>query len=133
MQGQILQVPFFIAFLKVMGFLIGLMVGLNGCSGGVWNNPYPVQDNDKNILYATFESRPKHLYPVRSYSSNEYAIIANIYEPPLQYHYLKRPYTLVPLAATEVPKPVFLDTAGNRLPDDAPVEAIAHSMYEIRI
>jgi len=133
LQGQILQVPFFIAFLRVLGSLIGLMVGLNGCSGGVWNNPYPVQDNDKNILYATFESRPKHLDPVRSYSSNEYAIIANIYEPPLQYHYLKRPYTLVPLAATEVPKPVFLDTAGNRLPDDAPVEAIAHSMYEIRI
>jgi len=68
-----------------------------------------------------------------SYSSNEYAIIANIYEPPLQYHFLKRPYTLVPLTATEVPKPVFLDTAGNPLPEDAPVEAIAHSMYEIRI
>ena len=57
-----------------------------------WNNPYPVGDGEKNILYSSFDERPKHLDPIRSYSSNEYSIIANIYEPPLQYHYLKRPY-----------------------------------------
>ena len=65
-----------------------LLFGLTACNEGVWNNPYPREDNDGNILYASFESRPKHLDPVRAYSSNEYAIIANIYEPPVQYHYL---------------------------------------------
>ena len=106
---------------------------LNACGESVWNNPYPASDDEKNILYASFESRPKHLDPVRSYSANEYSIIANIYEPPFQYHYLKRPYALVPLTATEVPKPVYVDKSGEPLPSDAPIQTIAYSIYEIRI
>jgi oligopeptide transport system substrate-binding protein len=105
-------------------------------SGGVaasWNNPYPVADADKNILYTAFRERPKTLDPARAYSSNEYAIITQIYEPPFQYHYLKRPYTLVPLAATAVPKPVYLDRQEQRLPANAPVNGIAYSVYEIHI
>jgi len=98
-----------------------------------WNNPYPAGDGEKNILYSSFEERPKHLDPVRSYSSNEYSIIANIYEPPLQYHYLKRPYELVPLTATAVPVPYFLDDQENRLPPGAPDERVAWSIYDIEI
>jgi len=109
---------------------------LSACSpadDNPWNNPYPVGDGKKNILYSSFEERPKHLDPVRSYSSNEYSIIANIYEPPLQYHYLKRPYKLVPLTATAVPVPYFLDEKGNRLPPETPVESVAWSIYDIEI
>ena len=65
---------------------------LAGCTGSEWNNPYPKADAGKNILYSSFSERPKHLDPVQSYSENEYTFIANIYQPPLQYHYLKRPY-----------------------------------------
>jgi oligopeptide transport system substrate-binding protein len=32
-----------------------------------------------------------------------------VYEPPLQYHYLKRPYELAPLTALEVPRPVEIE------------------------
>jgi ABC-type transport system substrate-binding protein len=98
-----------------------------------WNNPYPSSLNGKNILFTSFSERPKHLDPVRSYSSNEYTFIAQIYEPPLQYHYLKRPYTLMPLSATEVPKPQYFDKNGNQLADDVAVDQIDHSIYEIKI
>ncbi len=98
-----------------------------------WNNPYPATDAGKNILYNAFRERPKHLDPARAYSSNEYEFIAQIYEPPFQYHYLKRPYTLVPLTAVAVPEPVYLDRQRQRLPHTAPASAIAYSVYEVRL
>ncbi len=98
-----------------------------------WNDPYPTGDAETNILYAAFRERPKTLDPARAYSSNEYSIIAQIYEPPFQYHYLKRPYTLVPLTATAIPAPVYLDRRGRPLPRNVSVAHIAYSVYEIHI
>ncbi len=103
------------------------------CSGRPWNNPYPPVDEGKNILYSSFEERPKHLDPARSYSENEAAFTAQIYEPPLQYHFLKRPYELVPLTVTDMPRPIYLDAEHRPLPNDASVEHIAYSVYDIRI
>ncbi len=103
-----------------------------GCSD-IWNNPYPGSDANAQVLYSAFSERPKHLDPARSYSSNEVEFTGQIYEPPLQYHFLKRPYTLIPLTAEAVPQPRYVDAAGNALPADAPVAAIAESVYEIRI
>ena len=108
---------------------LGLMAG---CSDN-WNNPYPGSQADANVLYSAFSERPKHLDPARSYSANEIEFTGQIYEPPLQYHFLKRPYTLVPLTAEAVPRPRYFDTAGKALPDDAPAASIAESAYEIRI
>lgn len=104
-----------------------------GACGGPWNNPYPPRDSGRNILYSAFTERPKHLDPVQSYAENEAVFTAQIYTPPLQYHYLKRPYQLVPLAATEVPHPEYRDSAGKRLPDSAPADRVAYSVYEVRI
>jgi ABC-type transport system substrate-binding protein len=98
-----------------------------------WNNPYPAAEAKANILYSAFRERPKTFDPARAYSSNEYLFIAQIYEPPFQYHYLKRPYTLVPLTAVSVPTPSYLDKLGRRLPSNAPAANIAYSVYEIRI
>ena len=106
-------------------WLAGLI--LTGCDMSEWNNPYPAAQRGKNILYASFEERPKHLDPVRSYSSNEYAFIGQIYEPPLQYHYLKRPYELMPLTATAMPEVRYFDAAGQQLPDNAAADLIASS------
>ena len=80
-----------------------------------------------------FPSDPSILIRCSPYAENEFAFIANIYQPPLQYHYLKRPYELIPFGATEVPKPVYLDAAGKPLPDSAPAERVAYSEYVIRI
>lgn len=103
------------------------------CGGQPWNMPYPAQDQQANVLYSTFEARPKHLDPARSYSSNEVEFTGQIYEPPLQYHYLDRPYRLIPLTAARLPEPYFLDAKGERLPVGAPVSAVAYSVYEIEI
>jgi ABC-type transport system substrate-binding protein len=84
-------------------FLLIHVVLLSSC-GGVWNSPYESGDSNKKILYSSFSSSPKHLDPARSYSSDEHVLIENIYEPPLQYHYLDRPYRLIPLTAKSVPE-----------------------------
>lgn len=106
---------------------------LAGCDGGLWNNPYPAQDAGQSILYTAFTERPKHLDPAQAYSENEYEFIANIYAPPLQYHYLKRPYQLVPLAASAMPAISYRDARGRPLSADAPAAQIAFSVYEIHI
>ncbi len=110
-----------------------VLLGLAGCSGGPWNNPYPASQRGQNILYSAFSERPKHLDPVRAYSSNEYLFLGQIYEPPLQYHFLKRPYELIPLTAESLPEVAYFDAAGRRLPPDTPAERIAWSEYTIRI
>jgi ABC-type transport system substrate-binding protein len=105
-------------------------VFLAGC-GEVWNDPYPSQDAGRNILYSAFTERPKHLDPVQSYSEDEAEFNSQIYEPPLQYHYLKRPYVLVPLTAQAVPKPRSVDADGRDVPPDSP--RAAFTLYEIQI
>lgn len=103
-----------------------------GC-GSPWNNPYPASDRGADIFYTSFAERPKHLDPVQSYSENEYAVIANIYMPPLQYHYLLRPYTLVPFAAQQLPSAQYFDSHDRPLPETAPASQIAYTIYEIHI
>lgn len=111
--------------------LLGLV--LSGCSDQALNNPYPESWANASILYTSFAERPKHLDPAVSYSANEYALIGQIYEPPYQYHYLKRPYTLVPLTAVHMPQLQYLDAQGGELAGDAAVEQIAFTDYVIDI
>jgi ABC-type transport system substrate-binding protein len=106
--------------------------GLAGC-GRVWNDPYPAEDRGKNIYYSFFVERPRHFDPAQSYTSDEYDIIQQIYEPPFQYHYLKRPYQLDSATATEVPRPRYYDERGRELSDGADAARIAYSEYDIRI
>ena len=106
---------------------------LSACGKTPWNNPYPESERGKNILYSVFSERPKHLDPARSYSANELIFIGQIYEPPLQYQYLKRPYTLEPLAARALPEVAYFDHYGHALPFDATPERIAYSDYLIHI
>jgi ABC-type transport system substrate-binding protein len=113
--------------------LLLVLLMLAGCGGTSWNNPYPAADADKNILYAFFTERPKHLDPAQSYAVNEVTFTAQIYETPLQYHYLKRPYTLIPNAAVVVPQPQFYDAHDRALPSDAPVRDIAYTVYEVKL
>ena len=110
-----------------------ILVLIPACDHHNWNSPYPLKDAGKNILYNTFTERPKHLDPVQSYSSNEIQFTAQIYEPPLQYHYLKRPYTLVPLSADKMPTIQYIDNQGNKLPDTAHAAEIAYTVYDISI
>ena len=118
-------------FCRFVCLVLPILAAACGSSG--WNNPYPAEDSGKNIYYSAFTERPKHLDPVQSYSENEAVFNAQIYEPPLQYHYLKRPYTLVPLSAAELPHAKYYDKSGRKLPDNADPKRIAYSIYQIRI
>lgn len=108
-------------------------IALTACGQTPWNSPYPARDSRDSIYYDSFAERPKHLDPVRSYSADEYTFIAQIYEPPLQYHFLKRPYELTTLTAEAIPEPMLLDEFGRQLPADADPEHVARSVYRIRI
>src|SRR3989338_5346591 len=96
-----------------------LMIFLAGC-GEVWNDPYPGAERGKSILYSSFAERPRHLDAVQSYTEDEAVFTQQVYDPLLQYHYLKRPYELIPLTAVEVPKARSID--GGKF-----------TVYEIRI
>jgi ABC-type transport system substrate-binding protein len=87
---------------------------LSACDSQL-NNPYSDNNPTQSVLYESFSERPKHLDPAAAYSSNEFAIIGQVYEPPLQYHYLKRPYELTPLSATKMPTVRYLNAKGELL------------------
>lgn len=98
------------------------------------NSPYPLGAEKENTLYMAFQERsPRYLDPTASYTAPEAVYAYQIYEPPYGYHYLKRPYELIPRAAVAVVQPYYLDAAGQRLPQDTPAEKIAQSVYEIQI
>lgn len=108
--------------------LVLVVALLSACDTHVWNNPNPV-DRNQSIFYSSFTERPKHLDPARSYSSNEYSLLGQIYEPALQYHYLKRPYQLIPLTAQTMPSLSYIDEQGQ--PTSA--DNAAFISYEVEI
>ena len=118
--------------MKSTAYLIWLLVLLLS-SPSCTNNPYRREEAGRNYLYSTFSEPPKHLDPAVSYSSGEYHFIQQIYEPPLQYHYLKRPYELIPLTAAEIPHPTYYDKEGKTLPGDPPPEKVDRTVYTVRI
>ncbi|MBS3764726.1 MAG: ABC transporter substrate-binding protein [Planctomycetes bacterium] len=97
------------------------------------NNPYPASESKEKIYYSDFDERPKHLDPAVAYSSDEYRFLCQIYEPVVQYHYLKRPYQLVPLTAVKLPECEYFDKEGNLLPPGAPGEKVHRSVWTITI
>ena len=69
------------------------------------NSPYPDSDEGQNITYSFLLEEPNHLDPAQAYGGQAYPLLYQILEPPFQYHFLKRPYTISPLTTTEVPRP----------------------------
>jgi oligopeptide transport system substrate-binding protein len=96
--------------------------------------PIRPADAGRNILYTAFTDRPKHLDPAQSYTEDEITFTAQIYEPPLQYHYLKRPYQLIPATVEQVPQPRYFDAQGRELAGGCAGGAlIAESLYELKL
>ena len=109
---------------------VGLL--LSAC-GSNWNDPYPVTDAGQNVLYTEFTERPKHLDPAISFASNEAEITYQVYEMPVQYHYLKRPYELIPQLAEELPQAAFFDKSDQPLPATADPKTVAYSLYTVKV
>lgn len=120
---------------RVCGFVLGLLavVWLAGCSRPV-NAPRDLADYSTNTLFSSFSGRsPKTLDPQASYSSDETLYTYSVYEPPYGYHYLKRPYEIIPRTAQSVAKAQYLDRNGQELPADAPDAQVAQSRYRIAL
>jgi ABC-type transport system substrate-binding protein len=81
--------------------LAAALLGAAACG----NNPYPGADDAAKVRYGALPEPPKTLDPAQSYSTNEHAITANVFDTLLEYHYLKRPYELIPGIAEAVPEP----------------------------
>mgnify|MGYP000005144290 FL=1 len=111
---------------------LGAALLLTAC-GSEWNDPYPASDRSVNRLYSAFAERPKHLDPAVSYTDNEIAFIAQIYEPPLQYQYLERPYTLMPTTLAAMPQVSYFDKAGRILPDSANGDQVDRTVYRLKL
>lgn len=103
-------------------------------AAGCNNSPHPEGIASTNTLLNAFQERsPRYLDPTASYSNNETPYTFQIYEPPYGYHYLKRPYELVPKTAEAVVEPQYLDAQGRPVPADADAAQVAVSVYELRI
>ena len=81
--------------------LLTLLILFFACS----NNPHKKEDISGKILLNAYSTELKYVDPVKSYYSYEATIIDQIYECLFQYHYLKRPYQLIPCLALKVPEP----------------------------
>ena len=110
--------------------LAALLVSLAGCDNSPWESGAAGQNT---LFTAMQESSPRHMDPTASYWSNDTTFTYQIYEPLYAYHYLKRPYQLIGKAAQEVAKPRYYDKDGALLPDDAPADQVAESVYDIKI
>jgi ABC-type transport system substrate-binding protein len=102
---------------------------LSRCS----NDPYRPGEAAEKTYYTYYYSAPTKLDPARGYYSHEIEIMQCVYESAFTYHYLKRPYELVPQAAVEVPKAQYFDAGGKLLPDDAATEDIARVEYVVKL
>ena len=112
--------------------LLLLFVGLNAMlQGSIWNNPHKSSEVKSNTLFTSFSLPPKRLDPVISYSANEWAFIGQIYEPPLQYNYLKRPYTLEPLTLKEMPEVRYLDLNGTVVEENSSM--VVYTEYSLKL
>ena len=82
-----------------------LVVAAAVCLAACSNDPYPAEPAGTRTLYVPFAEAPKTLDPQIAYSVYDHEVIANLYETALEYHYLRRPYELIPALVTAVPKP----------------------------
>ncbi len=68
------------------------------------NNPYADADAGDAVLYGAFNDAPRRLDPAEAYDVVAHALVGLVHDKLLEYHYLKRPFELIPGLATAVPK-----------------------------
>jgi ABC-type transport system substrate-binding protein len=84
--------------------LVALVLALVACT----NDPYPGADRAAKVYYTPFSLAPKSLDPAVAYDVAAHAVTANVHDTLLEYHYLARPYRLIPGLARAIPRPKTL-------------------------
>ena len=77
-----------------------ICLSLSACT----NNPYPDSNSERKILYKSYREAPRTLDPAVAYTTNAHAITGEVFDTLLEYHYLKRPYELIPALAAAMPQ-----------------------------
>ncbi len=110
------------------------IIAISVCICSCTNDPYRPGESKKQTYFQSFGASPSKLDPASAYYSHEGRIIDQIYEPPFTYHYLKRPYALIPQTAEAIPKAVYYGKDGKRIanPDPLPKE-VHRAEYTIHI
>src|SRR5258705_4705059 len=67
------------------------------------NDPYPGADTERKVVYLPFAEPPKTLDPQVAYSTTDHVVTGAVYDRLLEYHFLERPYRLIPGLARSVP------------------------------
>jgi len=94
---------------------LALLLAIAACT----NDPYPQADAGKKIFYTAYGEAPKTLDPAVAYSTVDHMVTGAVHENLLQYHFLERPYRLIPGLLESVPAP-------EPLPD-------GHVRYRLRL
>lgn len=120
-----LPVRILLAVMPIIGLLLSF-----GCS----NNPYRKGETAEKAFFTSITTAPSKLDPATAYYSHEGLILGQIYEPPLTYHYLKRPYEVIPLTAAEMPEPTYVGHDGETIDDpNPPAGEVAKAVYTVKI
>ena len=117
------------ALLTTIPLVFGLV---SGCSEGPWNDPNPPSPAGA-ITYQSimYPAPPKHLDPALSYATDEALFLMQIYEPALGYHFLKRPYELIPQSVDQLPEVIYLDEDGNPVALES--GDVAYTRYQMSV
>ena len=118
-------------FLHIFTTMLIFAGFINPAYASLWNSPYSHQTINDEVLYTSFSSPPKHLDPVVSYNSNEWTFLSQVYEPLLQYHYLKQPYEIEPLTLKKMPTVTYLDQNGKETTISAEIEFTEY-LFELK-
>ena len=115
--------------------LVTIVVALSlvsACSEGPWNDPNPPSPAGK-ITYQSimYPAPPKHLDPALSYATDEALFLMQIYEPALGYHFLKRPYELIPQSVEQLPQVTYLNKDGNPVALES--GDVAYTRYQMSV
>jgi ABC-type transport system substrate-binding protein len=78
-----------------------MVLGLVACT----NDPYPEADEAERVFYTSFPGPPRTLDPAVAYSTLDHMVTGPVYGTLLEYHYLERPFRLIPSLVESVPEP----------------------------
>jgi hypothetical protein len=116
---------FYMSFLPLAALLLGLWRGVEQSLSAQDGGP-------ATSSIAPSPSGPSTSIRCSPIARTKSEFNSQIYEPPLQYHYLKRPTTLVPLTTEAVPRPRYVDAAGKTVAGGC-ADWPSQKVYEIRI
>jgi ABC-type transport system substrate-binding protein len=123
--------PLCVVRLRFVALLSLLPLSAHCALSSPLNSPVPNEWIDQNYLFTSYNEEPKHLDSASSYSNNETPWTYAVYEPPLKYHYLKRPYELIPRTLSEDLKVTYFDADGHVLSKAS--SQVTMSVFELHI